>query len=181
MNYFCALQHLSSRRVKMLAPKVAIVVSLLCFTVMGEESKPTPIVSTTSNPTQLPSTPSIAQGNAARPTNPEWAAGLERLRIQPRAGEVVNGTVSAYITDVISGKPDVREKTMAIAREYDRVLLEKAVKWEAELRELRAQYDAKIIAELPEPRREQTQKFLDLSRAGWTEATSRDFKIRFEF
>jgi hypothetical protein len=119
--------------------------------------------------------------NLPKPPNPEWIALLDRLRVQPRSGEVNNGTLFASLTDLFSESTDVRAKSTALSAEYEKALLEKAVKWESDVKELRTQYEAKMIAELPEAKRLEAQKFLDASRAVWSESNARDAKTRAAF
>jgi len=119
--------------------------------------------------------------NLPKPPNQEWIAQLDRLRIQPRPGEVNNGTVQANITDIFSDNPDLRAKAAALSAEYEKALLEKSAKWESELKEFRAQYESQLMAELPEAKRADAQKFLDASRLAWTEASARDAKMRSAF
>ncbi len=119
--------------------------------------------------------------NMPRPQNQEWIAILERLRIQPRAGEINNGTVNASLADIFSDSAEAKTKSSAIAADYEKALLEKAAKWESDIRDLRAQYETKMLAEFPEAKRETAQKFLDMSRTKWSESATRDAKSRAEF
>ena len=109
--------------------------------------------------------PGSLAAHLPKPLNPEWLAQLERLRNQPRSGEVSTGTLQAGIADIFSDSSDLRAKAEALAVEYEKALNERAAKWENELKDLRAQYDAKTIAELPEAKRAEAQKFLDAARA----------------
>jgi hypothetical protein len=111
----------------------------------------------------------------------EWSALLERLRLQPRAGEINNGPLNARLADIFTDSGEVRSQATALQAEYEKELLERGAKWDSELKDLRAQYEEKIVSRLPEPKREAAKKFLEASRAKWTEAAERDAKMRSEF
>ncbi len=142
---------------------------------------PTPIAQPTTPIVPSAAKPAMPPVNSLKPPSPEWVTLLERLRIQPRAGEINNGTLNASLVEVFGDSPDAKMKSSALSADYEKALLEKAAKWEGELKELRAQYETKMIAELPEAKRATAQKLLDASRAKWTEASSRDAKTRTEF
>jgi len=134
-------------------------------------TSPTPNVSKTSTPPiTLP-----------KPPNPEWIALLDRLKIQPRPGELAIGSFNASLTDVFAPEPDARTPAAKLLSDYQKDLLEKAQRFENELKALRAEYDAKIVATLPEARRESAQNFLELGRARSADAAVRDAKIRAGF
>ena len=174
---------------------------VVAASVFGEEPKPaspvpsptpppvvtaSPITPQPTTPPQLPVTQTITRPaqpplNMPRPQNQEWAALLERLRIQPRAGEINNGTVNATLADIFSDSAEAKTKSSAIAAEYEKILLEKSSNWERDILELRARYETKMLAELPEARREAAQKLLDMSRTKWAEAATRDAAARAEF
>ena len=185
----------------MLKTLCIVTFSVIAASAFGEEPKPVPPVQnpipppivTASpvapqpvSPPQLPvaqSTPrpALPSMNVPRPPNQEWVALLERLRIQPRAGEINNGTVNATLADIFSDSADAKAKMTAVSSEYEKALLDRASKWESDIKELRSQYETKMLAELPEARREAAQKLLDMSRTKWAEAATRDATARAEF
>ena len=119
--------------------------------------------------------------NIPHPQNQEWLALLDRLRIQPRAGEINNGTVNATLADIFSDSAEAKTKSSAIAADYEKALFGKSGNWERDILELRSRYETKMLAELPEARREAAQKLLDMSRTKWAEAAARDAAARAEF
>jgi len=94
---------------------------------------------------------------------------------------LTNGSFVARITDIFSDAGETRLKTSAIQTEYDKALVDKLSKLEGELKELRAQFEDRIIQELPEAKRETAKKLLETSRTKWAEAGERDSKMRGDF
>ncbi len=140
----------------------------------GPSTPPAPTVNPQRQPPQLPVNP-------LRPPNQEFVSALDRIRMQPRAGEVSNGMFSSPLADVFTDSAETKMKVSSVMAEYERALVEQAKKWEKELSDLRAQYDAKIVAELPEARRDAVNKFLSMSREKWSESNARDAATRTEF
>lgn len=165
-----------------------VTLMLVATSIFGEEPKPAPPVP---NPAPIPSAvpltaptpPATTAPKAAvsKPAGQDWAALLERLRLQPRAGDLNNGALMARLSDIFCDSGESKFKAIALQTEYDRALLERGMKWENELKELRAQFEERIIQECPEAKRESAKKLLDASRAKWAEAGEREAKIRAEF
>lgn len=160
----------------------SILIALAIFTVFvcAEETAPSPKPPPESAAFPVPK-PFAPPVSPTRPPNQDFVASLERMRNQPRAGEFSNGNFASPLVDIFSDSPDARAKVSALQTEYEKALVERASRWEGELRELRAQYDARIVAQLPEDRREQASKFADNSRQKWTECNLRDSATRADF
>jgi hypothetical protein len=97
----------------------------------------------------------------------EWLEAVERLRSMPRPGEVKNVTTAASVAELFDLKADEKAKIVEIVAAYESELLKRAAKWEAEQRQLRDEYEAKVIAAMPEARRASTKKLLDFSHSKW--------------
>jgi hypothetical protein len=97
----------------------------------------------------------------------EWLEAVERLRSMPRPGEVKNFGTAASVTELFDLKPEEKAKVVEIAAAYESELLKRAAKWETEQRQLRDEYEVKVIAALPENRRAATKKLLDFSHSKW--------------
>jgi hypothetical protein len=94
---------------------------------------------------------------------PAMLTAIERLRLTPKAGEIMNSGITAGVADVFDVPEAARGNVDKLVAAYDAEQLKLAEKWESELKALRADYEAKIIAEIPEPRRDTAKKLLDLS------------------
>ena len=112
---------------------------------------------------------------------PEWLAAIERLRINPKPGEIENGGLTTGVTEVFELSPAEQQNVDKIVAEYDAELVKKAAKWEEELKAARAEYEAKVIAALPEPKRDAAKKILDFSHAKWTPPLDREQKFKVAF
>lgn len=106
----------------------------------------------------------------------EWLMAIERLRQFPRAGDIQNAGVLANIGDIVETTPEQQASIAAQLKAYDAALLEKTKQWESELATLRVEHEAKLVASLPEARRDAAKKALDYSHAQWT--TPFDFEVR---
>jgi hypothetical protein len=110
-----------------------------------------------------------------------WIAAIERLRTFPKPGEVANAGVKAGVTDIVKVSEGEAANVDKIVTEYDSAALQLSAKWEQDLKTLRTEYEAKIIAALPEARRDTAKKLLELSHAKWVTPTERDVKFKKEF
>ena len=108
----------------------------------------------------------------------EWLMAIERLRQYPRAGDIQNAGVLANIGDIVETTPEQQAAIAAQLKAYDAALLEKTKQWESELAVLRAEHETKLVASLPEARRDAAKKALDYSHAQWT--TPFDFEVRLK-
>jgi hypothetical protein len=113
-----------------------------------------------------------------RERSPAWVGAIERLRAQPRAGEIQNAGVTAYITDVVSVPDREKAEIQKILADYDAAVLERAAKWEEDLKALRAQYEEKMIELLPDDRREPMRNALKISHDNWI--TGHDLQAMIE-
>src|SRR5262245_48894297 len=102
-----------------------------------------------------------------RSQDPKWLTAIERLRLQPRPGEISNFAITTDIADIYKLTEEQKTKIAALQDAYDAAILQKAQKWEEESKALRAEYEAKLVEALPEEKREQSKKLLDLSHAHW--------------
>lgn len=136
-------------------------------------------------------TPPVPAGSGTAPPAAErlekwepsenWIAAIERLRSFPRPGEIVNAGVTAGAADIVKVSPAEEASIDKLVAEYDAAALQKAAKWEDELKALRADYEAKVVAAFPEAKRDTAKKLLDLSHAKWVTPTERDVKFKKEF
>ena len=94
---------------------------------------------------------------------PAMLTAIDRLRLTPKAGEIMNSGITTGVTDVFEVPETAHENVDKLVAAYDADELKLAAKWERELKVLRADYEAKIIAELPEARRDAAKKLLDFS------------------
>jgi hypothetical protein len=97
----------------------------------------------------------------------EWIGALDRLRAQPRAGEIQNAGVTAYLTDIADVSDEQKAAIQKLLAEYDAAALSQAAKWEESLKALRAQHEAKMLEVLPAERREALGAALKLSHESW--------------
>ena len=125
--------------------------------------------------------PAKTRGVEPRAQNPLWLAALDRLRDAPQAGEIINVGVTANVADVFDVKDDEKAKIAALQEAYTKALLQKAAKWEDEMKALRADYEAQMAALLPEARRETARKLLDFSHTSWAAAYDWELKFNRDF
>jgi len=110
-----------------------------------------------------------------------WILAIDLLRQEPRPGEVINGGISASFVDVFELKDEDKVRVNQLMQEYEEALLKKAAAWDGELRAMRAECENKLLQNVPEGRRAQTQKVLDFSHAQWAEAHGRVLKLDAEY
>src|SRR5262245_31811228 len=105
----------------------------ICSIGFSEEEAHAPAVSPVEK-TSPPISPSLSSPNSLpRPTRQEWMALLERLRMQPRPGEISNGQMTTTLTNIFGEDPAATAKSNTLGAEYDKALMEKAAKWESDL------------------------------------------------
>jgi hypothetical protein len=102
-----------------------------------------------------------------RERSPQWARAIERIRAQPRPGEIQNAGITAYVGDIVAVSEQDKAEIKKVLEAYDAAVLERAAKWEDELKTIRAQYEDKVIALLPAERREAIRNALKLSHDHW--------------
>ncbi len=112
---------------------------------------------------------------------PAWLIAIERLRITPKPGAVEQPGLTAGVTEIFELSKTEKENVEKIVADFDAELLKKAAKWEGEMKAARAEYEAKVIAALPEVRRDAAKKLLDFSHAKWAPPLERELKFRDEF
>lgn len=98
----------------------------------------------------------------------EWLRATERLRQLPRPGEIRSAGVLVNIGDLIETTPVEKAAIVEATKAYDTALAKKAEQWENEMKTLRAEHQAKVIAAIPEARRDAAKKLLEYSQAQWT-------------
>ncbi|MCY3023212.1 MAG: hypothetical protein NTW87_29905 [Planctomycetota bacterium] len=113
--------------------------------------------------------------------HPEWLAAIERLRLLPRAGEVKCAGISANLVSIYAPPAEAAAEIGKIEDAYDAALVKLAAKWEQEAKALRAEYEAKIVAALPEAKRESARKVLAFSHERWVTPNDREAKFRKEY
>ncbi|MEI6236356.1 MAG: hypothetical protein WCT04_25140 [Planctomycetota bacterium] len=113
--------------------------------------------------------------------SPEWLMAIERLRSLPRPGDIQNAGIFANIGDVVETTPEQKAAIIAAVKAFDAAMVEKATKWEAEMKATRAEYEAKIIAALPDARRDAAKKALEYSHEQWFPPLDFEAKLRSEF
>jgi hypothetical protein len=117
-----------------------------------------------------------------RELSTDWLWAIERLRILPRPGEIrTTEGLTAGVTDIYELQPAETAQIEKALTEYDAALLQKAAKWETEMKELRAEYEAKVIAALPQTKQVEAKKVLDFTHAKWVTPSEREGKFRNEF
>lgn len=114
--------------------------------------------------------------NEERPA--DWLRATERLRWLPRPGEIHNAGVLANIGDLVETTSAEKAAIVDALKAYDAALAKKAEQWENDMKALRAEHQAKVVAALPEARREAAKKALEYSQAQWTLPLDFDAKIR---
>jgi len=112
--------------------------------------------------------PAREKGIAQEERPADWLRATERLRWLPRPGEIHNAGVLANVGDIVETTPEQKAAIVEALKAYDSAILKKAEQWETELKALRAEQQAKVIAALPEARREAARKALEYSQAQWT-------------
>lgn len=141
----------------------AIVLTLNLFSAQAETPKPAPA-------------PLVGEERS-----PEWLIAIEKLRSMPRPGDIQNTNVLANITDVIETTPEQKATVLAVMKAYDAAMVQKAAQWETDMKAARAEYEAKVIAALPEAKRDVAKKVLDLSHEQWVTPLEYEAKIRSDF
>ena len=111
----------------------------------------------------------------------DWLRATERLRWLPRPGEIHNAGVLANIGDLIETTPAEKTAITLALNAYDAALAKKAEQWENEMKALRAEHQAKVIAALPEARRDAAKKALEYSQTNWTLPLDFEAKLRTNF
>ncbi len=111
----------------------------------------------------------------------EWLIAFEKLRTLPRPGELRTAGIAANIGDVIEITPEQQASIAAALKGFDAAMVQKAAQWETEMKALRADYEAKIVAALPEARRDAAQKALAFSHEQWTVPLEFEARLRAEF
>jgi hypothetical protein len=102
---------------------------------------------------------------------------INRLRDQPCAGEIVAPGLAANAASVFEFKGEDKAKVARLQEAYRAELLRRAAKWEEELNALRAEYETKISALLPEEKREPFRKVLEYSHSRWAANYNYDLAI----
>jgi hypothetical protein len=97
----------------------------------------------------------------------EWNLAMDKLNSLPGPGDIQNGRLSTTIADVFGLQADQKASLTALGKEYEKTILEKEAKWEAEEKASRDEYEAKAIALLPANKQEAAKKLLDYSHANW--------------
>lgn len=115
---------------------------------------------------------------SAREPSAEWIAAFERLRSHPVAGEIKNAGISAHIAEVYEVQPEDRAKMARLLEDYEAELLKQAAKFEEELKALRGRYEAQMLQAVPEVRRENARKALDVSHQQWVTPHDRETSFR---
>lgn len=110
-----------------------------------------------------------------------WLRATERLRHFPRPGEIVNAGIFAHIGDVVETTPEQKAAIVDAIKSYDAALLKKAEAWENDMKALRAEYEAKVIAALPDARRDAAKKTLEYSHAQWTPTLEFEMDLKTKF
>lgn len=111
----------------------------------------------------------------------EWLIALEKLRILPRPGDIQNAGILANIGDVVETTREQKTAIAAAMKAYDAALVQKTAQWEADMKALRADYEAKVLAVLPEARREAAKKALAYSHEQWVTPFEFEAKLRAEY
>lgn len=113
--------------------------------------------------------------------SPEWIGAVERLRVLPRPGEIKAAGVTASICAVYVLTAENASQCGTIAKEYDAALLKLAAKWLEEEKALRSEHEARLMQLLPEAKRENARKLLELSHSHWVTPTDREAGFRKEY
>jgi hypothetical protein len=128
--------------------------------------------------------PTPAPPNKAAPAKPDkwdlshaWLNAIERVRLLPKPGEILNSSIRAGVDDIIEVPAPSSEKIDKIVAAYDAEVVKLPAKWEAEIKALRANYEAQIIAELPAEKREAAKKLLDYSHENSANNIGREQKF----
>jgi hypothetical protein len=111
----------------------------------------------------------------------EWLIALEKLRILPRPGDIQNAGILANIGDVVETTAEQKAAIAGAMKAYDAALVQKTAQWEADMKALRAEYEAKVLAALPAPRREAAGKALAYSHEQWVTPFEFEAKLRAEY
>jgi len=147
-------------------PVILLQLALFCATAMAVDEKPN-----TPPPDKL----------YHRELSTDWLWAIERLRVMPKPGEVrTSEGLDAGITDIYDLQPAETAQIEKALTDYDAALLQKATKWETEMKELRAEYEAKVIAALPQAKQAEAKKVLDFTHSKWITPSERAGKFRNE-
>jgi hypothetical protein len=107
----------------------------------------------------------------------EWLWAIERLRVMPKPGEIrTSEGINTGVTDIYDLKAEETQQIEKVVSDYDAAVLQRVAKWESELKELRAEYEAKVIAALPESKQAEAKKVLDLTHDRWVTTSEREGK-----
>ena len=115
-----------------------------------------------------------------RSQNPDWDNAVERMRSFPAPGELSNDRLQASVADVFALAPEQKATAMALTKDYEKALLEKAAKLEQEMKALRDEREAKLVALLPADKQDAARKALEFSHAHWAPRSERDAAQRKE-
>ncbi|HLX60071.1 MAG TPA: hypothetical protein VKX17_02195 [Planctomycetota bacterium] len=110
-----------------------------------------------------------------------WLIAVERLRTLPRAGDIQTAGILANIGDIVETTPEQKAAIAAALKAYDAALVQKTAQWENEMKAIRAECEAKIIAALPEARRDAAKKALDFSHENWVTPFEFEAQLRAEY
>ncbi len=111
----------------------------------------------------------------------EFLIAVEKLRTLPRPGDIQNAGILANIADVIETTPEQKAAIVALVKAYEIETAQRLAKIEAEMKTLRAETEAKIIAILPEARRSASKKVLDYSHEQWMTPFNFEAQLRADF
>ena len=137
-------------------------------------------------------TPLFAGQDAEKPAAPhsslsqeerssDWLLAVEKLRSLPRPGDIQNAGIFANIGDIVDTTPEQKAAISAAMKAFEAAMVQKAAQWETEMKAARAEYEAKVIAALPEARRDAAKKALEYSHAQWVAPYEYEAKLRAEF
>ncbi|HYG77753.1 MAG TPA: hypothetical protein VEK08_22295 [Planctomycetota bacterium] len=125
--------------------------------------------------------PGIRPDLAGAELDPEWLAIIERIRTLPRPGEIRNIGLTTDVTAVYDLSAEQKAEIEKQVRAYEAELLKLAAKWHQEQIALRSTYEAKVIATLPDAKKENARKVLDFSHTNWITPLDRDEAFKKEF
>ena len=111
----------------------------------------------------------------------EWLLAIEKLRTLPRPGDIQNAGILANVGDVIETTPEQKAAIKAAMKAFDAAMVQKAAQWENEMKAARVEFEAKIVATLPESRRDAAKKALEYSHAQWVSPYDFEARLRAEF
>ncbi len=111
----------------------------------------------------------------------EWLLAIEKLRTLPRPGDIQNAGILASIGDVIETTPDQKAAIKTAMKAFDAAMVQKAAQWESDMKAARAEFETKIVAALPEARRDAAKKALEYSHVQWVAPFDFEVRLRAEF